>query len=116
VGAVSALDPWVLDVAAALGIPATDVPADLRAGLLDLTREIEELIGPSAGPMTGLLLGVAVGRGIAPSGAVETIRSVLVSHRDQHAPASTEPLEPAPGADTSVPLARDAATTDDRSR
>lgn len=114
-GAVSALDPWVLDVAAALGIPATDVPADLRAGLLDLTREIEELIGPSAGPMTGLLLGVAVGRGIAPSGAVETIRSVLVSHRDQHAPASTEPLEPAPGADTSVPLARDAATTDDRS-
>lgn len=113
-GAVSALDPWVLDVAAALGVPATDVPADLRAGLLDLTREIEELIGPSAGPMTGLLLGVAVGRGIAPAGAVDTIRSVLESHRDRHAPTESETIEPAPGADTTVPLARDTAATEDR--
>lgn len=114
-GAVSALDPWVVDVAAALGIPATDVPADLRAGLLDLTQEIQELVGPSAGPMTGLLLGVAVGRGIAPSGAVDTIRSVLVAHQDKHGPTAPETLEPAPGADTSVPLARDAATAHDRS-
>ena len=112
---MSALDPWVLDVAAALGVPATDLTADLRSGLLDLTREVEELVGPSAGPMTGLALGIAIGRGVAPSGAIDAIRSVLASHQDRHAPTAPETIEPAPGADTSVPLARDTAAVQDKS-
>lgn len=104
---MSSLDPWVLDVAAALGIPATDAPADLRAGLLDVTEEISAQVGTSASPMTALLLGIAIGRGVAPAGALDSIRSVLRAHRDQHGPAPAETLHPAPGADTTVPLARD---------
>lgn len=103
---MSSLDPWVVDAAAALGIPATDLPADLRSALLELSEQLTEAVGPSAGPMTGLVLGLAIGRGVAPHGALGTLRDLATARgaQDEQPQHDGSP----PGADTTVPVAHDA--------
>jgi len=103
---MTSLDGWVVDAAQALGVRADEVPADLRKGLLDLLEKVDGRIGPLAGPMTGYVLGVAVGRGMSPTAGL-TVLDDLVRSSPEAAGRTPEPTgPPAPGADTTVPAAR----------
>jgi hypothetical protein len=103
---MTSLDNWVVDATGALGLRADEVPADLRKGLLDLVEEVAGTVGPLAGPMTGYVLGMAVGRGMSPTAAISVLAD-LARAREQRGEESQDGAgPPAPGADTSVPAAR----------
>lgn len=106
---MSALEEWVIDAAAAVGVPATDVPADLRRRLLDLGAQLDAPVGRSAGTMTGFLVGVAVGRGVSPAVALAALEDLLPGRTDDDSAvaASAAPGPTAPGGDDTVPAARD---------
>lgn len=124
---MSSLDRWVIDAAGAVGVPATDVPADLRHRLLDLGERLDEPFGSSAGTMTGFLVGVAVGRGVAPAVALAALEDLLrgraaadtaddgaASDRAANdSAADAAPGPTAPGGDDTVPAARDRDTSSD---
>lgn len=116
---MSSLDRWVIDAAGAVGVPATDVPADLRGRLLDLGERLDAPFGSSAGTMTGFLVGLAVGRGVAPAVALAALEDLLrgrtaVDTADAGAAydsaADAAPGPTAPGGDDTVPAARDRDT------
>lgn len=109
---MSALEEWVIDAAAAVGVPATDVPADLRRRLLDLGAQLDGPVGRSAATMTGFLVGLAVGRGVSPAVALAALEDLLRGRTDDDsaaavAPGPTAPGPTAPGGDDTVPAARD---------
>lgn len=106
-GPMTSLDSWVLDAAAALGVSAVDVPADLRKSLLDLTEQLGGVAGSPAGPMTGYVLGLAVGHGASPAASLQALHDLLRTHTERSGDDTPEQAgPPAPGADTSVPVAR----------
>lgn len=104
---MSALDRWVLDAAAAVGVPATDLPADLRTRLLDLGERLGVPFGNSAGTMTGFLVGLTVGRGVAPAVALATLEDLLRGHAGAKEAVDPTPGPTADGGDDTVPAARD---------
>lgn len=110
---MSALEEWVIDAAAAVGVPATDVPADLRRRLLDLGEKLDGPVGRSAGTMTGFLVGLAVGRGVAPAVALAALEDLVQGRADDtdaadgDSAADAAPGPTAPGGDSTVPAARD---------
>lgn len=55
-----ALDDWVAEAAALLGIAPADVPV---AAVLDLARRVAHGVARPAAPVTTFLLGLAVGAG-----------------------------------------------------
>ena len=57
-----ALDDWVAEAAALLGIAPADVPV---ATVLDLARRVAHGVARPAAPVTTFLLGLAVGAGRA---------------------------------------------------
>lgn len=57
-----ALDDWVAEAAALLGIAPADVPV---AAVLDLARRVAHGVARPAAPVTTFLLGLAVGAGRA---------------------------------------------------
>ena len=80
---MSTLDDWIIDASRALEIPADSIPADLRNDLLDLTRDVAHGVARVAGPLTTYLVGIAVGRGQAPSAAMAAVSALLPAEPDQ---------------------------------
>lgn len=74
---MSTLDDWIVQASHALGLPADAIPADLRDELLDLTRDVAHGVARIAGPLTCYLVGIAVGRGQAPSAALASLTALL---------------------------------------
>jgi hypothetical protein len=74
---MSTLDDWIIDASRALDLPADAIPADLRNDLLDLTRDVAHGVARIAGPLTTYLVGIAVGRGQAPSAAMAAVTALL---------------------------------------
>lgn len=71
---MSALDDWVTQVVAALGLDAsTEVDTDL---LLDVARDAAHAVERPAAPLTTYLLGVAVGRGADPREAAALLQGL----------------------------------------
>jgi hypothetical protein len=64
---MAALDDWVTQVETALG---TGSVTDAKA-LLDLVRDVAHGVDRPAGPLTAYLVGVAVGRGMPLSDAID---------------------------------------------
>ena len=74
---MSTLDDWIVQASRALDLPPDAIPADLRNELLDLTRDVAHGVARIAGPLTCYLVGVAVGRGQAPSHALASVTALL---------------------------------------
>ncbi len=74
---MSTLDDWIVQASRALDLPPDAIPADLRNELLDLTRDVAHGVARIAGPLTCYLVGVAVGRGQAPSSALASLTALL---------------------------------------
>ena len=74
---MSTLDDWIMQASGALDLQVDSVPADLRNELLDLTRDVAHGVARVAGPLTCYLVGVAVGRGQAPSTALASLHAIL---------------------------------------
>jgi len=107
---MSTLDDWLADAGRALGLEPGSVPADLRNQLLDLTRDVAHGVARIAGPLTCYQIGLAVGRGAAPSAALAAVADLARARGDdeQRSPAEAATGAPAPGADTTVPAAQEA--------
>ncbi|GGM18258.1 DUF6457 domain-containing protein [Nakamurella endophytica] len=80
---MSTLDDWVQDAATALSLPPGQIPAALRDELLDLTRDVAHGVTRVAGPLTTYLVGVAVGRGAAPSTALAAVSDLARARAEQ---------------------------------
>ncbi|MGS0685991.1 DUF6457 domain-containing protein [Nakamurella sp. GG22] len=74
---MSTLDDWIVQASRALDLPPDAIPADLRTELLDMTRDVAHGVARIAGPLTCYLVGVAVGRGQAPSSALASLTALL---------------------------------------
>ena len=85
---MSTLDDWIMRAAGDLGLPPDLITADLRAELLDVTRDVAHGVARVAGPLTCYLIGVAVGRGDPPHAALATLKKSLADH------AATQTEEP----------------------
>lgn len=72
------VEDWLARVGEALEVPVTDVlPKDLRREMLDLTGDIAHNVVRVAVPWTSYLMGVAVGRGVAPAEALRIVHELL---------------------------------------
>jgi len=80
---MSTLDDWIIDASRALDLPADSIPADLRNDLLDVTRDVAHGVARIAGPLTTYLVGIAVGRGLAPSAALAAVTALVPAESDQ---------------------------------
>ena len=87
---MSTLDDWMTQATRALDLPTDCVPTELRDELLDLTRDVAHGVARIAGPLTCYLVGVAVGRGQAPSAAFAALTAVL-PQEEPEAPEVTRP-------------------------
>jgi hypothetical protein len=67
------LDQWVVAARSELGLD-DDVDLDL---LLEVARDVAHGVERRAAPVTTYLLGLAVGRGAAPSDAAAALRKAL---------------------------------------
>lgn len=83
---MSASDDWLTDAAAALSLPPGLITDEVRADLLDLTRDIAHNVARIAGPLTCYLVGMAVVNGADPSAAVDQLQK-LVAAREPSAEA-----------------------------
>ena len=70
---MSTMERWTAAVCADLGLDPSS--ADLRA-VLDLTRDVAHGVARPAAPLTAYLVGMAVGRGLAPADAVGRISAL----------------------------------------
>jgi hypothetical protein len=73
---VSTMERWIMAVSADLGLDPGSV--DARA-VLDVTRDVAHNVDRPAAPVTAYLLGMAVGRGMAPSRAARQVRALAVA-------------------------------------
>jgi hypothetical protein len=72
---MSTMDEWTAAVCAELGLdPGV---ADLRV-VLDLTRDVAHGVARPAAPFTAYLVGVAVGRGLAPTAGTGLSRKKII--------------------------------------
>ena len=72
------VEDWLARVGEALGVPVAEVlPKDLRREMLDLTGDIAHNVVRVAVPWTSYLIGVAVGRGVAPAEALRIVHELL---------------------------------------
>lgn len=74
---MSILDDWVSAATSALGLPADAIPADLRTGLLDVTRDAAHGVTRVAGPLTTYLIGLAVGAGMDSAAALRAVADAV---------------------------------------
>ena len=108
---MSTLDEWLTESGQALGLDTPAIPADLRNQLLDLTRDVAHGVARIAGPLTCYQLGLAVGRGAAPSAALAAVTDLARARLIETAAESeaAAPEQAVPGGDTNVPAAREVA-------
>lgn len=71
---MTALDEWTGQVCRALGIPAGEIDQHL---VLDVARDVAHEVMRPAAPLTAYLLGLAVGRGVAPADAARAIADLV---------------------------------------
>lgn len=74
------LEDWTARCAEALGVSDAWGAGD-RDVVLDLTRDVAHGVARPAAPLTSYLLGIAVGRGVAPAEAVQRV-AALLPHRE----------------------------------
>ena len=84
---MSTLEQWLRVACAELGIDPASV--DVRA-VLDLTRDVARGVDRPAAPVTAYLLGVAVGRGLAPGEGIARLTGAAGSWAAQY-PAGDQP-------------------------
>jgi hypothetical protein len=73
---VSTMERWIMAVSADLGLDPGLV--DART-VLDVTRDVAHNVDRPAAPVTAYLLGMAVGRGMAPSRAARRVQALAVA-------------------------------------
>jgi hypothetical protein len=73
---VSTMERWIMAVCADLGLDPGSV--DARA-VLDMARDVAHNVDRPAAPVTAYLLGMAVGRGMAPSRAARQVSALAVA-------------------------------------
>jgi Domain of unknown function (DUF6457) len=72
------VEGWLARAGEALDVSVADVlPKHLRREMLDLTGDIAHNVVRVAVPWTSYLMGVAVGRGVAPEEALRIVRELL---------------------------------------
>jgi len=77
---MNTLEQWTAAVCADLGLaPGT---ADTKA-VLDLAREVAHGVDRPAAPLTGYLLGVAVGRGLDAATAADRVLQLVRTWQNQ---------------------------------
>jgi hypothetical protein len=108
---MSTLDEWLTESGRALGLDTPAIPADLRNQLLDLTRDVAHGVARIAGPLTCYQLGLAVGRGAAPSAALAAVTDLARARLTETAEEAggAAPEQVVPGGDTHVAAAHEAA-------
>ena len=72
----SAIDRWVMAVAEDLGVAPN--PADTRT-ILDMTKVVAHNVDRPAAPVTSYLVGIAVGRGMTLSQAIQQVTGLASS-------------------------------------
>ena len=72
----SAIDRWVLAVSEDLGLSPN--PADTRT-ILDMTKVVAHNVDRPAAPVTSYLVGIAVGRGMTLSRAIDHVTGLASS-------------------------------------
>jgi hypothetical protein len=72
----SAIDRWVMAVSENLGLSPN--PADTRT-ILDMTKVVAHNVDRPAAPVTSYLVGIAVGRGMTLSQAIEHVTELANS-------------------------------------
>ncbi|WP_225078710.1 MULTISPECIES: DUF6457 domain-containing protein [unclassified Streptomyces] len=89
------LERWIARVAGELGVSRDALDRD---GVLDVAKNVAHQVARPAAPLTTYLLGVAVGRGIAPATAAETVNKLAAAWP---VPSGGEPPAPSqPGRGT----------------
>ncbi len=74
------VEEWLAEVAGTLDIALDDtLPEATQAALLELTGDIAHSVVRLAVPLSSYLIGVAVGRGAAPTDAIAAV-GALLSH------------------------------------
>ncbi|MBG0560635.1 DUF6457 domain-containing protein [Actinoplanes aureus] len=70
------LDAWIAAAGAELGVSPDEVPAK---ELLDVARDVAHNVLRPGAPVTAYLMGLAVGRGLAPAEASAKISALALS-------------------------------------
>jgi Domain of unknown function (DUF6457) len=83
---MSTLDDWIAQASDTLDLPADTLSTELRAELLDLTRDVAHGVARVAGPLTCYVLGVAVGRGADPKAALTALTAVVPAQSPAETP------------------------------
>jgi len=68
------LESWVAELAAAVDVPASDVPI---ADVLDLARDVAHATARAAAPVSAFVVGLAVGRGLESDEAWRRVAQLL---------------------------------------
>ena len=72
------VEDWLAAIALELGISLEDtLPAVTQDALLELTGDIARRVVRLAVPLSSYLIGVAVGRGMAPDDAIAAVGELL---------------------------------------
>jgi Domain of unknown function (DUF6457) len=72
------VEDWLSAVALELGISLEDtLPVVTQDALLELTADIAHRVGRLAVPLSSYLIGIAVGRGMAPDDAIAAVGELL---------------------------------------
>lgn len=75
------LEPWIEQLAPALGLAAEDVPTNL---LLGLTGQVAHGVTRPAAPVTTYLMGLAVAAGSSPQEATRVVKAQLADWETEH--------------------------------
>jgi hypothetical protein len=73
---MSTLEQWTASVAADLGLESLDPGAADTRAVLDLARDVAHAVARPAAPLTAYLVGIAVGRGLAPADAAARVQAL----------------------------------------
>jgi hypothetical protein len=73
---VSTMERWIMAVCTDLGLDPGS--ADART-VLEVTRDVAHNVDRPAAPVTAYLLGMAVGRGMAPSRAARQVKALAAA-------------------------------------
>ncbi|MFF4758220.1 DUF6457 domain-containing protein [Streptomyces sp. NPDC001292] len=87
------LERWIAQVAGELGVSRDALDRD---EVLDVAKNVAHQVARPAAPLTTYLLGVAVGRGIAPETAAETVNKLAAAWSVPDGGAPSDGERPAP--------------------
>jgi Domain of unknown function (DUF6457) len=81
---VATLSQWTAEACRALDLVSEDINSSL---VLDLARDVAHDVMRPAAPLTAYLVGVAVGRGMAPAQARDAVAELISAWTAAHPPA-----------------------------